>query len=188
MTVDAPVMLGVIVAVLVLAAAAWFMWHTHNRQQLKQHFGPEYDRVVREYGSESKAESALAKRTERAHKYKIRPLSERERGEFQSSWQSTQARFVDDPRAAVKEADRLVCRLMETLGYPMTDFDRRTEDISVDHPHVVQNYRTAHAIAQADAQGKASTEDLRRAVVCYRALFADLLETQPTTTGREVHA
>ena len=96
--------------------------------------------------------------------------------------------FVDDPRAAVKEADRLVCRLMETRGYPMADFDRRTEDISVDHPHVVQNYRAAHAIAQADAQGKASTEDLRRAVVCYRALFADLLETQPAITGREVHA
>src|SRR5689334_15913435 len=114
MTVDAPVMLGVIVAILVLAAAAWFMWHTHHRQQLKHQFGPEYDRVVREYGSESKAESALEKRAERARKYKIRPLSERERGEFASSWQVTQARFVDDPRAAVRDADRLVCRLMET--------------------------------------------------------------------------
>jgi len=188
MTVDTPMIFGLLVAILALAAAAWFMWHTHSRQKLKHQFGPEYERVVREYGSESKAESALAKRAERASKYKIRPLSERELGEFQSSWQSTQARFVDDPRAAVKEADRLVCRLMETRGYPMMDFDRRTEDISVDHPHVVQNYRTAHAIAQADAQGKASTEDLRRAVVCYRALFAYLLETQPATTGREVHA
>ena len=155
---------------------------------LKECFGPEYDRALRQYGDESKAVAALGKRQERTSKYKIRPLSSGERQEFEANWRKTQTLFVDDPRRAVRDADALVCRLMETRGYPMADFDRRAEDVSVDHPHVVQNYRAAHNIAVADGAGKASTEDLRRAVVCYRALFADLLETELAPTGSEVHA
>ena len=185
---DSTILIAIGIAVIALGLAAWFWWQMHSRQKLKDRFGPEYDRAVRDYGTESKAVSELGKREERTHKYTIRPLSERERREFEASWRDTQARFVDDPRLAAREADALVSRLMETRGYPMTDFDHRAEDVSVDHPHVVQNYRTAHAIALSDSAGKASTEDLRRALVCYRALFSELLEPQSTVTGREVHA
>ena len=185
---DITLLIGIVIAVVVLGLAVWFWWHARSRQLLKQRFGPEYGRAVQEYGNESKAVSALGKRQERISKYTIRPLSSREREEFESKWRNTQGRFVDDPRSAVREADALICRLMESRGYPMADFDHRAEDISVDHPHVVQNYRAAHNIAVADAGGKASTEDLRKALVCYRALFAELLETQPGHTGREVHA
>jgi hypothetical protein len=185
---DTTLLIAIGIAVIALGLAAWFWWQMHSRHKLKDRFGPEYDRAVRDYGSESKAVSALGKREERTRQYTIRALSERERQEFETRWRDTQACFVDDPRAAAREADALVNRLMEARGYPMTDFDHRAEDVSVDHPHVVQNYRTAHAIALADSAGKASTEDLRRAFVCYRALFSELLETQSTPTGREVHA
>jgi hypothetical protein len=187
--VDTAVLVGVLIVVAVAAVAVWFWWQDRNRRSLKERFGPEYDRAVRDHGGESKAVSALGKRQERTSKYKIRPLSSRERQEFESNWRATQTLFVDDPRRAVRDADALVCRLMETRGYPMADFERRAEDISVDHPHVVQNYRAAHNIAVSDAAGKANTEDLRRAVVSYRALFAELLEHEPAApTGREVHA
>ncbi len=185
---DAAVLIGAIIVLAVLALAGWFWWQERNRRVLRQRFGPEYERAVHDYGGESKAVSALGKRQERMSHYKIRPLSSRERQEFETGWRQTQALFVDDPRRAVRDADALVCRLMETRGYPMADFERRAEDISVDHPHVVQNYRAAHNIAVADAAGKANTEDLRRAVVCYRALFAELLENEPAPMGREAHA
>lgn len=185
---DQTVFLVLIAAIVTVGVAAIFLWQMRQRHAIKERFGPEYERAVREHGSETKAAAVLDKRQQRLSKYKIRALSSRERKEFESSWRITQSRFVDDPRGAVAEADALVNRLMETRGYPMADFERRAEDVSVDHPHVVQNYRAAHNIAVADAAGKASTEDLRRAVVCYRALFDDLLETQPTATGREAHA
>jgi len=184
-------MLMLVVLVVVVAAAAvigWFHWQARRRQSLKRHFGPEYGRTVQELGSEEKAVEALQSRADRIRKYRIRSLSDRERRDFALNWRNTQAKFVDDPRGALREADTLVCRLMETRGYPMTDFDRRAEDLSVDHPTVIQNYRMAHKIALADVDGKASTEDLRRAFVCHRALFAELLEDQPNPSQREVPA
>lgn len=186
---DTPVLIAILVAVLAIAAAAWFWWQARSRHMMKERFGPEYERTVREYGDESKAVTALGRRQERISKYNIRALSARERQDFANNWRAVQGRFVDEPRIAVRDADALVCRLMETRGYPMSDFDRRAEDISVDHPHVVQNYRAAHKVATADAAGVASTEDLRRALVCYRALFDELLEDQPPAAhGNEVHA
>jgi len=185
---DTMSLITLVLAVIVLSAAGWFAWHTHNRKMLKDRFGPEYDRAVRQYGNETKAVSALGKRQQRLSKFTIRPLSDREAQEFESKWRDTQAHFVDDPRGAVRDADALVSRLMDTRGYPMADFDRRAEDISVDHPRVVQNYRAAHNIAVEDARGTSSTEDLRRAFMCYRALFAELLETKPARSGQEVHA
>ena len=141
---DTTLFIALLLVIAAIAAAGWLWWQNHNRYALKKRFGPEYDRAVREYGDDSKAAAALAERQERTSQYHIRPLSARERQEFEAEWRKTQTLFIDDPRAAVRDADALVCRLMETRGYPMSDFAHRAEDISVDHPHVVQNYRAAH--------------------------------------------
>jgi len=169
-----------IVALIVVAAVAgWALWQKRRSEMLKTRFGPEYQHAVYEYGDRTRAEAALEKRAERTEKYHIRPLTHEDRDTFADEWRKTQARFVDEPRVAVREADRLVCDVMRRRGYPMGEFERRAEDLSVDHPHVVRNYRAAHQIAQADERGEASTEDLRQCMVYYRDLFDELLETHP---------
>jgi hypothetical protein len=114
----------------------------------------------------------------RVRKFHIQPLSARDHERFSVAWSQTQARFVDDPNGAIGEADRLVKEVMGVRGYPMADFDQRVADLSVDHANVVQHYRAARALAQSTEEGRATTEDLRQAMIHYRALFADLLETQ----------
>ena len=160
-----------------VAAAAWFFLQKRRSKQLREGFGPEYDHAVREHGDRRRAESDLQERQKRVERLHIRDLSPEERARFADAWRSTQARFVDDPPATIAEADRLVGEVMETRGYPVGDFEQRSADISVDHPHVVTNYRAAHAIAGAQERGEASTEDLRQAMVHYRALFEELLES-----------
>jgi hypothetical protein len=164
---------GVIVLLIV---AVWPLYVTRRRAQLKARFGPEYERAVRDAGSPLRAEAVLDARARRVHKYTIRLLTPEESARFQDAWQHVQSKFVDDPAAAVAEADALVGDLMHTRGYPMTDFERRVEDVSVDHAAVVNHYREAHAIAVRHARNEASTEDLRKAIVHYRALFEDLLD------------
>ena len=168
----------VVVAVALVAVAIYFVY---RRSQIRARFGPEYERTVRLTGSPTRAESELAARQKRVSRYHIRPLSPEEGTRFTTAWRLLQARFVDDPSGAVNEADRLVTDLMASRGYPMSDFDRRAEDLSVDHPEVVSHYREAHRIAvnQTNSREPASTEDLRQAVVHYRALFDDLLEIGP---------
>ena len=171
--------LASILTVIILAAGAAFVYLQKRRtDQLKARFGPEYDRTVREIGDRPRAEKALQKRQERIEGYKIQPLSADDRDFLAKEWQRTQAMFVDNPAAAVQEADRLICEAMRRSGYPMSDFELRAEDLSVEHPHVVKNYRAAHEIATAE--GETSTEDLRQAMVYYHELFDELLETQPT--------
>jgi hypothetical protein len=121
---------------------------------------------------------AAGGRAKRVGKYQIRPLSQDEGQRFGLAWRRLQSRFIDDPSGAVREADTVVTELMTLRGYPMTEFDRRAEDLSVDHPAVVDHYRQAHAIALRDASDEASTEDLRHAVVYYRALFEELLDVR----------
>ncbi len=170
-----------IVVVVVLLAAWWWYSQQKRRQQLRDQFGPEYDRAVRESGSPSAAEKELASREKRVRQLDIKPLSAEQRTRYAESWRQVQARFVDDPSGAVQEADRLVGDVMQTRGYPMGDFEQRAADISVDHPSVVDNYRQAHEIARRQAEGQAGTEDLRQAMVFYRSLFEDLLgEDRPT--------
>ena len=171
----------ILVAVIVVVAiAAWIFYRKQRSQKLRSHFGPEYERAFREYGGAEKAEEALAARQKRMEKVHIHSLADPEREKFANLWTGVQSRFVDDPRGSIREADRLVTEVMVARGYPMSDFERRVDDISVDHPHVVSNYRVAHDIAVADQNGKASTEDLRHAVVCYRQLFEELLEGHVT--------
>ncbi len=172
-------MLVVIVAVVIVVAfAAWLLMTRRRHEHLKSRFGPEYERTLRDAGDTRRAESLLERRESRVSKYQIRPLSPEEAQRFGTAWQLLQSRFVDDPAVSVREADTLVTELMTVRGYPMTDFDRRAEDLSVDHPHVVQHYREAHAIADRHAQNAATTEDLRQALVSYRALFEELLEVR----------
>lgn len=174
----------IVIAIAVVAVALFMYFQRERTRRLRGKFGPEYDRMVAERGRS--AESELVAREQRVRKYHIRELNREERDRFASSWRAAQARFVDDPRMAVSEADELVTALMNTRGYPMREFDQRAEDLTVDHPDVVQNYREAHGIAVRDKQSAASTEDLRRAMVHYRALFEDLLGQQ-VVEHEEVH-
>ena len=163
-----------IVGIIVVVGA--FLLLKARSTKLKSKFGPEYERLVRERGSTMRAERELEQREKRVEKFKIHPLSDGECEQFTNEWRQTQERFVDDPRGAVADADRLVNRAMKARGYPVGgEFTQRAADLSVDHPHVVEHYRTAHDIAEADARKAASTEDLRLAMKHYRALFEDLL-------------
>jgi hypothetical protein len=146
--------------------------------QLRSRFGPEYERTVQEVGDRRRAEHDLERRANRVERLHIHPLSMAEHDRYVAAWKADQARFVDDPAGAVTEADRLVQDVMKARGYPVADFDQRVEDISVDHPHLVQNYRAARELAARHRRGEATTEDLRRALVFYRGLFDELLEVQ----------
>ena len=171
----------VVVLVVALALAGIAFYFFRRRMVLRQRFGAEYERVVQAAGSPMRAEAELEARAQRVSKYQIHPLSPDDGQRFSAAWRQLQGRFVDDPDGAVHEADRLVTDLMATRGYPMTDFDRRAEDLSVDHPEVVNHYREAHQIAtRGDGRDRATTEDLRQAVMHYRALFEELLEVGGT--------
>jgi len=164
-------------AALVVLAVIWSGTRNKRRRALKDTFGREYDRTVEQSGDRRAAEKELRERQKRHDELDIRPLSPESRERYVRRWQSTQTRFVDDPKGAVAEADALVQDVMQERGYPTKDFERRVDDISVDHPDLVEKYRTAHGIAQASERGEASTEDMRHSVRHYRALFAQLLDT-----------
>jgi hypothetical protein len=177
-----------VTVILVVAALAWLYVRRRRTTtaELRQRFGPEYERAVQEHGSERQAEAQLADREKRVERLKIRDLDPTERERFSSQWTSLQSRFVDDPKGAVTEADQLVSSLMQTRGYPVADFNQRAADISVDHPKVVANYRSAHEIALRLEQGEASTEDLRTAMIHYRSLFEELVQVPTAVEVREV--
>ncbi len=167
----------VAIAVVALALVAWIVFRKARTRKLRSRFGPEYDRAVAEAGDRRKAEEELETRKKRVEKLKLRTLSPDEQTRFAERWAAVQARFVDDPKGAVGDANGLIKEVMQACGYPMGDFEQRAADISVDHPRVVSNYRAAREIAVRSQEGKASTEDLRQAFVHYRALFDELLET-----------
>lgn len=177
--------LVIIIAVIAIAVAAlaWVYLAQQRRARLRRRFGPEYERTVHDVGPR-RAEAVLAEREKRVASYHIRDLTNEERSRFADAWKRVQAQFVDDPSAAVTEADRLVTELMTTRGYPMADFDRRAEDLTVDHGNVIHHYREARDIAARHARKAASTEDLRQALVHYRELFADLLHVPDHTVRR----
>lgn len=185
-----------VLAVVILALVAVGAWLMYRRKQqsdrLTQRFGPEYGRAVDQMGSRTKAEEELRARERRVEKLKIVPLAPSDAARFSQDWKTLQGRFVDNPKGVLVEADLLVRELMERRGYPMGDFESRAADISVDHPAVVDHYRQAQAVAMRDRRGEADTEEMRKAVVHYRALFDELLEVRQdertTTTEAEVHS
>jgi hypothetical protein len=162
--------------VVVLLAIVWLALQVRRSKGLRSHFGPEYDRLVEEKGSRRRAERELGMRERRVEHLPIRPLPRDVSNRFAQRWVDQQARFVDDPKKAVVEADRLVVEVMNERGYPTGDFEQRAADISVDHPKLVENYRAAHDITLREQRGQASTEDLRKAMIHYRELFRDLLD------------
>jgi hypothetical protein len=178
------VVLGV-VALVTMAAIAFLLARSTRRRHagLRSRFGPEYEREVEQHGSVSRAERELLSREKRIRKQHLHPLSESDRARSAASWRTVQARFVDDPSGAVQAADELIQSVMTGQGYDNESFDQRVADLSVDHAHVVQHYRAAHDLAETNRQGRADTEQLRQAMVHYRALFADLLEQQPDGDG-----
>jgi hypothetical protein len=161
----------IVVLALVVAAAL----RARRSKGLREGFGSEYDRTVEQAGGRRAAERELAERQKRHEALDIRPLTPEARRRYQQEWEALQARFVDDPSGAVTNADVLVQRVMKERGYPTDDFDQRAADISVEHPDLVERYRTADGIARANERGTASTEDLRQSVRHYRALFEELL-------------
>ncbi len=177
------IIVAVIAVALVLAVALYL--RSRRTHRLKDQFGPEYDRAVEDRGGRLKAEADLSARTKRVEKLTVRPLTAADSERYVASWTKIQSDFVDDPKSAVGEADKLLSQVMATRGYPMSDFDQRASDLSVDHPQVVENYRAAHDIAVRDGQGEAGTEDLRQAMIHYRALFDDLVAapTEPSTAA-----
>jgi FtsZ-interacting cell division protein ZipA len=165
------------VAVIVVLGVVWSGMRARRSRALRDTFGREYDRTVDQAGDRRSAEKELRERQKQHEKLDIRPLSPESRDGYIRRWQSAQSRFVDDPKGAVAEADTLVQEVMKERGYPTDDFDRRVADISVEHPDLVEKYRTAHGVAQKSERNEASTEDLRHSVRHYRALFSELLET-----------
>jgi hypothetical protein len=163
------------VAALIVIALAWFLWTRTRSRRLKESFGPEYDRVVSKSGR-AEGEKRLDERRKRVEKYDLHPLSADDRVRFVRRWDEVQARFVDDPKAAVADAQHLVDEVMGARGYPVGDIQRQQEDVSVESPGVVNHYRRARDIARRNDAGEASTEDLRLAMQHYRALFESLLE------------
>lgn len=178
------VVVAIVVVIVVLVLVAFLAYRQRRSSQLRQQFGPEYDRAVGQYGDRKSAEPALLDRKKRVEGLDIRPLPDTDRQRFADEWRRVQAQFVDDPAAAVREADRLVTEVMNARGYPMGDFEQRAADISVDHSNVVTNYRIAHDIALRQEQGQADTEALRTALIHYRALFQDLLESPETRKAK----
>jgi len=186
---DTQVWAVAVVILVALVAAAWLLAREHRRKQshrLQQRFGPEYARVVAERGNKAQAEAELLERERRVERFKLLALTAEDAAKFGHAWATLQTRFVDNPRGAVVEADHLVRDLMVRRGYPMADFERRAADISVAHPVAVDAYRNARAIAVRDQTTPVSTEELREAMVYYRKLFDELLEThrqRPTSVS-----
>jgi hypothetical protein len=169
----------IIIAVVVLVAigvAAYMLNARRRSERLREHFGPEYERSLAETEDPKETERALAEREKRHRSLSLRHLDDGERTRFRDRWLTVQSAFVDDPDRAVERADDLVSEVMSARGYPVADFDRRAEDVSVDHPIVVQHYREARAISQRNSEGRVDTEELRRAVTSYRALVEALLD------------
>jgi hypothetical protein len=174
---NAGLLILIVVVVAVIAVLAVLLAQRRRSQGLQERFGPEYERTMARAGDRRAAESELAGREQRRREFDVVALDPAVQNRYQQEWRATQARFVDDPAGATRDADVLVSRVMQERGYPVEDdFDRQAADVSVDHPQVAENYRAAHALFRANEQGLASTDDLRQAFVHYRSLFSELLD------------
>jgi hypothetical protein len=176
--------IAIAAVVVVIAVLVWVAMNKRRTTMLREEFGPEYDRTLSDREDRRSAESELAERRARRDRLDIRPLEPAARMRYTVQWGEVQSRFVDQPALALAQADELVSAVMRDRGYPMDDFDQRAADLSVDHPVVVENYRHAHRISGRVGSKQATTEDMRQALVHYRALFAELLDDHETASTR----
>jgi hypothetical protein len=182
---DNNTMIVVVVAVVLVAAAlALVLMKRRRSDALRARFGPEYERAVVTTGKVGEAERILEERAKRVATFNLHPIAADEAQRFTNSWKTVQARFVDDPRTAVLEADRLIAEVMRARGYPVDDPDQRIDDLSVEHAHVIEPYRAGRVIVVRHEQGQASTEDLRQAMVHFRALFEELVSRAVSAVRR----
>jgi hypothetical protein len=172
-----------IILALVVIAAIFVGVQAGRRKKLQSTFGPEYDRVVADTGNRTEAEKELRERERRHADLELKELSPESQSKYATAWEEVQIQFVDNPAEAVSTADDLVTRLIAERGYPTGEYDERLANLSVEHASTLQHYRDAHEISERNRDGSASTEDLRQALVHYRALFADLLGTDPVPTN-----
>lgn len=169
------VVIVILVVLAAVAAVAFIAYQKKQSSRLQEKFGPEYERTVGAAEDRSSAEKTLREREKRRSGFEVTPLSQDAASGYRDEWAEIQRDFVDEPAGAVRRADVLVVRMMRDSGYPVDDFDRRVDDISVDHPDIAQHYRDAHAVAVAQDAGRADTEQLRQAVTSYRQLVDALL-------------
>lgn len=184
----------ILIAVIVLLVAVLVGWlvvpklrEKRRSKALHNRFGSEYERTVHDAGDRESGEAELERREEHRAQLDIRPLDTATAERYARAWRETQKRFVDEPDAAIRDADELVTQAMRDRGYPVDDFEQRADDISVDHPGVVDDYRAAHAISLANARGEAGTEEQRQAIVHYRSLFDRLLDDAQSDAGSGSH-
>ncbi len=176
-----------VIVLLVMSLIAWGISRQRGRRRgedLRLHFGPEYDSTMLRYGSRRRAEAVLEERLKRVERYPLRSPSPNEANWFHSEWEAIQARFVDHPRGAVTEADELINSLFQRCGYPGTHFEQRADDLSVNHPRLVDSYRRAYAITVRSAKNEATTEELRTAMILYRAIFDGIVQTKTVEIRR----
>jgi hypothetical protein len=173
----------ILVVVVLVAIVGWLLYERRRSATLRSEFGPEYRRTIEATGDRREAEAELEARQKRVAALDIKPLPAAERARYADEWRDVQSRFVDEPAAAITAADALIGKVMEARGYPVSDFEQRVADISVDHPGVVEHYRVAHRIAARKDELTTDTESLRQAMVHYRALFDDLLGQDEVATA-----
>jgi hypothetical protein len=152
--------------------------HRQRTKRLQGKYGAEYDRTLKSAGNEKKAEAELGERQKHVDSLNVRQLSVGERERYLAEWKAVQTKFVDQPGQATVEADHLIMEVMQVRAYPVSDFEQRAADISVNYPTLVSNYRAARAIALKNEQHQADTEELRQAFIYYRSLFDELLKTE----------
>jgi hypothetical protein len=183
--VSTTVIVLIVVVVLLAVALGVVLLRRGRSNRLQEHFGPEYERRVAEVGDRRTAEAELTERRRRREELDIRELRPDERERYQQEWAEIQRGFVDEPTRSLRAADDLVVEVMRARGYPVDDFDRRADDISVDHPDVVHHYREARAVRDASVNGteETDTERQRRAVTSYRALVVALIGDGGRPTG-----
>jgi len=168
----------VLLVVIGVAIGLWlYARQRQKHEELREQFGPEYGHAVESYGSRGAAEHELTKRTERVEQLHIQPLAPERSAQYAEQWRLVQAEFVDDPERAIGKADALIAEVLQARGYPMGDFEQRAADVSVEHADVVDHFRAAHAVAIRVPRGEATTEDMREAMLHYRTLFDDVIET-----------
>jgi hypothetical protein len=187
MTPAAWILLAILVVLIVLGIGAFLYLKDRRTKELRARFGPEYSRTIKETGDRDQAEARLRERQKRVERFKIRALSREDKTRFLASWQGVQAEFVDNPKEAVTHADALLGEVMTARNYPASDFEQRCADLSVDYPMVVQDYRAAHEIAVRHERGEAGTEQLRQAMIHYRALFDELVAEPESAPAQTAH-